>query len=325
MKTCRNGDHCPWRPACRYYHPKGGNSNKSSLNNPMPVKKYSKPIMCRNGDQCNWRPNCKFYHPKYKKNQGSFRREPKDLRDYYQKRTIGGSSSSRGQDIYCYRDGSCSGDNLVARTQNPGGYWYEGGLRQCLPDGRGVMEYEEGLYQGEWRKGDRHGLGRAEYWNDVEYVSQYLGDWEKGKWDGEGVSVLRNGKVFDGIFRHNCRSGRGKLIMISGSFIEGTWRKCRLVDEATITFVDDEDNEKILDTAKIVMQGFDQEIWFNDCEDTETYDTFLENVIDDISSMVLKGRKGPFVISKHLVDKQNSSKNDVTVDNTKQMMKNLKI
>ena len=195
------------------------------------------------------------------------------------------------------------------------------------------MEYEEGLYQGEWRKGERHGLGRAEYWDEEEYVSQYLGDWEEGRWDGEGVTVLRNGKVYDGVFKHNCRSGRGKITMISGSFVEGDWRRCRLVGEGTVTIAD-EDGEKEHGTGKIVLDGFENDDWFIDCEKTEFYDNFLEKVVEDVTSMISRGCVGPFVISKqrsHFEKESNCGKGqghdviDVSVAQMKQMLLGLTI
>ena len=228
----------------------------------------------------------------------------------------------------CYQDGCCSGDHLVVRTRNPGGYWYEGGMEHCLPQGRGLMEYEEGMYQGEWKMGDRHGLGRAEYWDEKEYVSQYLGDWAEGRWDGEGVAVLRNGKVYDGMLKNNCRSGEGKMTMISGSSVEGVWRRCRLVGEGKVTIAD-EDADQVIGTAKIVLEGFEKENWFNDCEQTELYDNFLENVVDDVGEMISKGCEGPFVISNRCNEpingKVDEKRPNVSVAQIKQLMESFKI
>ena len=230
---------------------------------------------------------------------------------------------------HCYQDGQCSGENMVIRTRNPGGYWYDGGMERCLPQGRGLMEYEEGMYQGEWKKGERHGLGRAEYWDETEYVSQYLGDWEEGKWDGEGVTVLRNGKVYDGIFKHNCRNGKGKLTMISGSSVEGDWRRCRLLGEGKVTIAD-EDADEVLGTGKIVLEGFEKESWFNDCEQTELYDDFLENVVEDVGREIIsKGCEGPFVISNRCNDPEyipvQSEEQNGSVAQIKKLLESLKM
>jgi len=336
--TCRFGTQCHWRPNCSFYHAEdqsqaklkprcklklkevqpyvgwskgtrndhnvseenvtkfyldGRKPNKPKRSNcPNPRmsidNKNAKPTTCRFGTQCHWRPNCRFYHAE-DQSQAKLK-PPAKLKGQGNRND---RIVSKENAIECYLDGKCTGESFKVRTRNPGQYWYEGGLVGCLPEGRGIMEYEEGLYQGEWRKGKRHGLGRAEYWDEEEYVSQYLGDWENGRWDGEGVTVLRNGKVYDGVFKHNCRSGRGKLTMLSGSFVEGDWRRCRLVGEGTITIVD-EDGVKEEGNRKMVLECFEND----DCEITELYDNFIEKVVEDVSSKILRGSDGPFVPSK---------------------------
>eukprot|EP00092_Neocalanus_flemingeri_P002533 GFUD01002711.1.p1 GENE.GFUD01002711.1~~GFUD01002711.1.p1 ORF type:complete len:404 (-),score=91.25 GFUD01002711.1:72-1283(-) len=303
-------------------------------NYPAPGRdNYNPPAPCRNGRNCSWRPKCRFYHPedqsqawrplagKQREQQPRPAKKDDSKERVEERRAKKDDRVEEEQATNCYQDGHCTGEQMVVRTRNPGGYWFKGGMEGCLPEGRGVMEYDEGLYQGEWRRGDRHGLGRAEYWDEEEYVSQYLGDWEEGKWDGEGVTVLRNGKVYDGIFKHNCRSGRGKLTMISGSSVEGDWRRCRLVGEATVTIAD-EDAEEVLGTGTIMLEGFEEEKWFADCEETELYDNFLENVVEDVSSMILTGCKhtGPFVISN-----KGDKEHEASVAQMKQMMENFRI
>merc|ERR1719427_1647868 len=63
--------------------------------------------------------------------------------------------------------------------------------------------------------------------------------------------------------------------------------------EGTITIVD-EDGVKEEGNRKMVLECFEND----DCEITELYDNFIEKVVEDVSSKILRGSDGPFVPSK---------------------------
>ena len=54
-----------------------------------------------------------------------------------------------------------------------------------------------GIYEGQWKEGERHGYGR-----DIHYGgSYYQGNFKDGIENGKGLLVWNNGDKFTGVFK----------------------------------------------------------------------------------------------------------------------------
>ena len=63
---------------------------------------------------------------------------------------------------------------------------YVGDINNELPDGKGIMNYEDGSkYDGEWKEGKRYGKGTLTY----EDGAKYVGEWKDGEMDGTGKYI----------------------------------------------------------------------------------------------------------------------------------------
>jgi len=94
------------------------------------------------------------------------------------------------------------------------------------PHGRGSYYYEDGgLYVGEFAKGVPDGVGKESLVAaDGTPVGSYAGSFRGGRWEGQGVRVFRDGKVYEGQFRRNKCDGAGTLFSRSGGELyKGSW------------------------------------------------------------------------------------------------------
>ena len=105
---------------------------------------------------------------------------------------------------------------------------YYGEMKNNLPDGKGLMIYQNGeRYEGGWRGGERHGYGI--FW--FATGQKYSGMWAQGKMDGEGAYMLPDGSQYYGEMKQNAISGKGEChyrdgSLYSGEWIEGKWQGC---------------------------------------------------------------------------------------------------
>ena len=73
---------------------------------------------------------------------------------------------------------------------------YVGDLQNELPDGKGIMTYEDGsTYDGEWKEGQRYGKGTLTY----EDGAKYEGEWKDGEMDGTGTLTWSNGDKYEAV------------------------------------------------------------------------------------------------------------------------------
>ncbi|KAJ4434242.1 hypothetical protein ANN_22791 [Periplaneta americana] len=88
--------------------------------------------------------------------------------------------------------------------------------------GHGIYSYSDGSwYQGEWKNGERHGIGLCV----LPDGSFYYGQWENDKYHGLGLYVKANGNRYEGEWHCGNKHGHGKFYHLkSGQLQEGVWR-----------------------------------------------------------------------------------------------------
>ncbi len=91
--------------------------------------------------------------------------------------------------------------------------FYEGEVKNSLPDGRGTYRSHDGvIYDGIWKAGIREGLGKIT-WSDG---SNYRGQFHDGKRQGRGKQTYSEGHVYIGDFKEGIRHGTGSFTYGSG-------------------------------------------------------------------------------------------------------------
>ncbi|XP_069671726.1 MORN repeat-containing protein 3-like isoform X2 [Periplaneta americana] len=94
--------------------------------------------------------------------------------------------------------------------------------KQTKNMGHGIYSYSDGSwYQGEWKNGERHGIGLCV----LPDGSFYYGQWENDKYHGLGLYVKANGNRYEGEWHCGNKHGHGKFYHLkSGQLQEGVWR-----------------------------------------------------------------------------------------------------
>jgi len=78
----------------------------------------------------------------------------------------------------------------------------------------------DGIYEGEWKNGTRHGVGRL-WWTDHD---RYIGSWKDDKKNGLGMMVWSNGDQYTGGWRDDLRHGSDcKYVYAVGGCFKGTY------------------------------------------------------------------------------------------------------
>lgn len=81
---------------------------------------------------------------------------------------------------------------------------YEGGFKDGLYHGKGIMVGAEGRYEGDWRAGKRDGRGTMRY----TLGGSYDGQWRGGVFHGQGKAVYAGGGEYAGMFENGRREGQ---------------------------------------------------------------------------------------------------------------------
>lgn len=98
------------------------------------------------------------------------------------------------------------------------GCTYEGSVYNNKPSGRGRLESEDLVYEGEWCDGLRHGYGTETCTSGESYV----GEWREGKYNGRGELKGSDGSEYKGEFVRGKFHGRGMYKNNDMSY-EGEW------------------------------------------------------------------------------------------------------
>ena len=87
---------------------------------------------------------------------------------------------------------------------------YVGQVVNGLPEGKGIMHWNDGdIYDGEWRNDRCEGKG-IYYWNSGPGKGdRYEGDFRNGKREGKGIYYYNNGDIYEGDFRNDKKEGKG--------------------------------------------------------------------------------------------------------------------
>lgn len=104
--------------------------------------------------------------------------------------------------------------------------WFRGDrIKGYLPDGRGIMKYQNGsVYSGQWKDGRMHGNGSIR-WQDG---SLYSGQWMDGKRSGYGTYAWSNGDRYTGHWDDNRMCGYGSLYHSDGTIERGEWKEATI-------------------------------------------------------------------------------------------------
>ncbi len=116
-----------------------------------------------------------------------------------------------------------SGDDFSgkARCNYPSGAVYEGDFKKGLRHGKGTVHYPNGSsYVGEWKKDKRHGKGEFTYANGEKHIGKY----KNGVLWGKGVYTYPSGITYEGDFKNGVREGYGVMKYADGSWYKGEWK-----------------------------------------------------------------------------------------------------
>ena len=105
--------------------------------------------------------------------------------------------------------------------KNPDAIWYEGDIKNGLPNGYGIVHFNVPgwFYEGEVVNGCQHGKGKSVYGESNNYLKgiTYEGEWKKDLYHGEGKITWDDGVTYKGTFQDGNIIGRGDFY-VGGKF-----------------------------------------------------------------------------------------------------------
>ncbi len=121
---------------------------------------------------------------------------------------------------------------------------YIGTFRKYIYQGVGVLECPDFRYIGHWEKGLPEGEGIVFYAKGSSFV-KYRGQFERGDPSGYGEMEYRNGDIYRGFWKQRQRQGKGTLQHADGTIQNGRWEK----DSLCYVDFDEEVADKSYDSA----------------------------------------------------------------------------
>ena len=112
----------------------------------------------------------------------------------------------------------------IGKTQRANGDCYIGEFRNDVMHGIGRETYGavEDYYKGEWKHGQKEGIGLYVYANGAHY----RGEWKSGNKHGKGILQYTNGDYYDGEWEYGVEHGHGYFAWISaGAYHHGEWKQ----------------------------------------------------------------------------------------------------
>ncbi|XP_052172989.1 phosphatidylinositol 4-phosphate 5-kinase 9-like [Diospyros lotus] len=102
----------------------------------------------------------------------------------------------------------------------PNGESYSGSLLGNVPEGSGKYVWSDGCkYEGEWRRGMRHGYGKLQWPTGAVYEGEFSG----GYMQGTGTYIRPDNMTYKGRWRLSLKHGLGYQVYPSGDIFEGAW------------------------------------------------------------------------------------------------------
>ncbi|XAR69158.1 1-phosphatidylinositol-4-phosphate 5-kinase [Bertholletia excelsa] len=102
----------------------------------------------------------------------------------------------------------------------PSGESYYGSLLGNMPEGSGTYMWSDGCkYEGEWRRGMRHGSGKLQWPSGAVYEGEFSG----GYMHGTGTHVGSDKIKYNGRWRLSLKHGLGNQVYPNGDVFEGSW------------------------------------------------------------------------------------------------------
>ncbi|XP_059667558.1 phosphatidylinositol 4-phosphate 5-kinase 9 [Cornus florida] len=97
---------------------------------------------------------------------------------------------------------------------------FSGSLLGNLPEGSGTYVWSDGCkYEGEWRRGMRHGCGKLQWPSGAVYDGEFSG----GYIQGTGTYIRPDNMTYKGRWRLNLKHGLGYQVYPNGDVFEGSW------------------------------------------------------------------------------------------------------
>ncbi|XVF55555.1 hypothetical protein PTKIN_Ptkin06aG0045400 [Pterospermum kingtungense] len=108
----------------------------------------------------------------------------------------------------------------VGELSLPNGDSYFGSLHGNVPEARGKYLWQDGcVYEGEWRRGMRHGIGKMQWPSGTVYDGEFSG----GYMNGAGTYIGSNNLTYKGRWKLNLKHGLGYQVYPNGDVFEGSW------------------------------------------------------------------------------------------------------
>lgn len=134
---------------------------------------------------------------------------------------------------------------------------YSGSLLGTVPEGFGKYVWSDGcVYEGEWRRGMRHGWGKLSFPSGKVYEGEFSGGYMhgpgtytwpghmtyKGRWrlnvkHGLGYQTYANGDVFEGSWMQGCPEGPGKYMWANGNVYLGDMKGGKMSGKGSLTWI----------------------------------------------------------------------------------------
>ncbi len=165
--------------------------------------------------------------------------------------------------------------DVVSGKFESGVKWaYEGGMKDGMRDGTGVLVTENGtLFRGDFVEGRQAGLGemvngkshkagvmagaKIDGFGVERYTSgvRYEGEFKADKLDGKAVVTTLDGARYEGGFKAGLRSGRGTLTTSDGYFYDGDFVDGKASGKASIRYANGNSYQGEMLNDQLVGQG----------------------------------------------------------------------